>query len=100
MRRASVLLPLGELAGVDHRQDVVQVAMRVLRLVLDRDLRGAKAVLLDLLGHQPQPGSPSDSMPALSGRQSTPASTSARKRHVAADSRCAIEVSDSRAAPI
>ena len=44
-----VLLPRGELPGVDHRQDVVQVAMGVFRLVLDGDLRRPKAVLLDLL---------------------------------------------------
>src|SRR5206468_3979845 len=37
-----LLLPDGERAAVDHRRDVVQVAMLMFGLMLDGDLRGAK----------------------------------------------------------
>ena len=57
-------LPRRERAAVDHRRDVVQMAMLVLGLVLDRDLRGAEALLLDLAGHEPAARQPSESMPA------------------------------------
>ena len=44
-----LLLPLVEVAGLDHRQDMVQVPMAVLGFVVDRNLCRAKAVLLDFL---------------------------------------------------
>ena len=79
---------------VDHRRDVVQVPMLVLRLVLDGDLRGAKALLLHRRGHQPHAGQPQRVDARVERARSTPASTSAPKRHVAADAAGTIEIGD------
>ena len=51
--RGQLAVPRRERAAVDHRRDVVQMAMRVLRLVLDGDLRRAEAALLDFARHEP-----------------------------------------------
>ena len=48
-----LLLPRAEHAAVDHRGDVMQVPMLVLRFMLNADLRRAKSTLLHLAGHQP-----------------------------------------------
>ncbi len=51
-----VFLPLAEAAGVDHVDDVVQMAVGVLGLMLDGDLRGAEAVLLHFGADDLHPG--------------------------------------------
>ena len=70
-------LPVRQVAAIDHLGDVVQVAMGVLGLVLDRDLRGAKPFFLTSVATSRQPAMPKDSTAEFTAASSTPASTSA-----------------------
>ena len=79
---------------VDHRQDVVQVPMGVLRLVLDRDLGRPKTVLLDLLGHQPAAGQAERADRRVEVRQVHAGIDQGPERHVAADPGGTIQVGD------
>ena len=68
--------------------------MLVLRLVLDRDLRGAEALLLDGAGHQPHVRNP-ERLNARIERGQVHAGVDQRaERHVAADAAGTIEIGD------
>ena len=87
--------PRRELAAVDHRGDVVQVAVGVLGLVLDDDLRRPKAAFFDLAGHQPAAGQAERIDAGLDRRQLGARVDEGPERHVAADPAGTIEVGDS-----
>ena len=78
--------------AVDHRQDVVQVPMLVLRLVLDRDLGRPKAVLLHFLATQPAAGQPERADGRVEGRQIDARIDQRPEGHVAADAAGTIEI--------
>ena len=96
--RGHVAGPRRERAAVDHRRDVVQVAMGVLGLVLDDDLRRAKAALLDFAGHEPAAGQTERVDAGLDRREIGAGVDECPERHVAADAAGTIEVGDSHRA--
>lgn len=68
-----------ERAAVDHRRDVMQMAMFVFGLVFDRRLRRPKALLLDLGGHNLHAGQSQGLNAGVDWpARSAPASTSAK----------------------
>ncbi len=67
-------LPRRKLPAIDHLRDLVQVPMCVLGRMLDDDLRGAEAVLVDLLHHEFAVGQTERADPARIRSASTPAS--------------------------
>jgi hypothetical protein len=85
-------LPGAERALVDHRVDVVQVPVLVFRLVLDRNLRGAKPMLLDVGDHDPHAGQPQRADGRVDRRQVGPGVDQRAERHIAANAAGAIEV--------
>ena len=91
-------LPRRERAAVDHRRDVVQMAMLVLRLVLDRDLRGAEAAFLHFAGDEPAAGQAERIDAGLDRGQVGPGIDERPERHVAADSARTIEIGNSHSA--
>ena len=74
---------------------MVNVPMLVLRLMVHGELEGAKALFLDFGGFQSQTGDAKRIDAGLHGGQRNAGVDQRRKRHVAADSALAIEVSDS-----
>ena len=95
-----VFLARAELPGVDHRQDLVQVAMGVLRLVVDGNLGCPKAVLLDFLGPQPAAGQPERADGPVQGVQRDARIDQGGQGHVAANSAVAIEICHSACSPL
>ena len=86
----------GERAAVDHRRDVVQVAMLVLGLVLDGDLRGAEALLLHFAARRAGSlGRPERIDAGLNRGQIGAGVDEGAERHVAADSARTIEIGNS-----
>ena len=90
-----VLRTRRESAGVDQAQNVVQVAMDVFRLVLDRDLGGPKSVFLDFLGHEPAAGQAERRDSIVQPIEGDAGVDQGPEGHVAADSAGAIEVGNS-----
>ena len=88
------LLPVRENAAVNHLRDVVQVPMRVLRLVVDMDFRGAEPVFLHFLGPQLAAGQAQRVDPGLQGGQFHASVDQRAQRHVAADAAETVEVCD------
>ena len=93
--RGQFALPRRERAAVDHRRDVVQMAMLVLRLVLDGDLRRAKAALLHFAGHEPAARQAQRIDAGLDRGQVGAGIDERAERHVAADSAGTIEIGNS-----
>ena len=54
--QCELALRRGQLATVDHLNDVMQMPMCVLRLVFYGQLQSAKPIFLHLIGHQPTAG--------------------------------------------
>ena len=73
------------------------MAVGVLGLVLDRDLGGAKAPLLDLLGHQPAAGQPQRADRLVELLQGHAGIHQGAEGHVAADPAGTVEIGNSHA---
>ena len=90
-----IFLAGSERAAVDHGRDVVQVAVFVLGLVLDRDLRGAEAFLFDFRADESAAGEAQGIDAGLDGGEFGAGVDEGAERHVAADSARTIEIGNS-----
>ena len=90
-----ILLAKGERAAVNHRRDVVQVAMLVLGFVLNRDLGRAEAFLFDLRANKPAAWETQGIDAGLDVGKLSAGVDECTECHVAADSARAIEIGNS-----
>src|SRR5262249_50088681 len=89
-----VALPRAEGALVDHRVDMVQMPVLVLRFVLDRDLLGAEPVLLHVGRDDPHARQPERADGRVDGLEIGAGVDERPERHIATDAAGAIEVGD------
>ena len=93
-----LVLPGGERAPVDHRLDVVQVAMRVLGRGVDPGVSGAEAAAADGLERQ-LAGQPQAGDGRLDRAGIDPGIDQGPQGHVAGDAAEAVEIADAHALP-